>query len=519
MGRQRVPGRTGYKAAKLSALLFVIALGRLPAAGATCESLASLSLPDTTITLAQSVPAGGYSPSRLSSLPAPVRARAFPSLPAFCRLGGDIKPTTDSDIKFEVWMPVSGWNAKFMGVGNGGWAGEIAYDGMSEPLAAGYATASTDTGHAGNNATFSLGHPKKVIDYGYRAVHETTVKAKAIIAAYYGQAPRRSYWNGCSFGGKQGLTEAQRFPADYDGVIAGAPANYLTHLAAHAVWVAQAAQKDGAQVLPSSKFTLIHNAVLAACDARDGVKDGVLENPSACDFDPRVLLCKGDDGPGCLTAPQLEVARRIYGPAMSTGAGRQIFPGLSPGSELGWAGMAGTRLLALRGAAFRYVLFQNPDWDYRTLNLDSDIDRADKLDHGTINAMDPDLKPFFARRGKILHYHGWGDQQVSPMNSVNYYTSVLEAMGGASKVQDSYRLFMVPGMGHCGGGEGTDDFNAIDALERWVEKGKAPEQMIAARIRAGEVERSRPLCPYPQVAMYRGSGSTDDAHNFVCQAH
>jgi len=506
------------QATKLLVLLFVISLLiQLRAAAATCESLASLSLPDTAITLAESVPAGDSAPSRPSSLPARARSRAFSNLPTFCRLAGDIKPTTDSDIKFEVWMPAAGWNGKFMGVGNGGWAGEIEYDNMSEALADGYATASTDTGHQGNGATFALGHPEKVIDYGYRAVHELTVKTKAIVAAYYGRAPRLAYWNGCSGGGKQGLTEAQRFPADYDGIIAGAPANYWTHLAAHAVWVAQAAQKDGAQVLPPDKFTLVHNAVLAACDARDGVKDGVLENPPACDFEPRALLCKGDDGPGCLTAPQLEVARRIYGPAIST-SGRQIFPGLLPGSELGWAGMAGGRLLALRGAGFRYVWFQNPDWDYRTLNLDGDIDRADKVDHGTIDAIDPDLRPFFGHRGKLLHYHGWSDQQISPMNSVNYYTSVLEAMGGASKVRDSYRLFMVPGMGHCGGGEGTDDFDAIGALERWVEDGKAPDQIIAARIRDGKVQRTRPLCPYPQVATYKGSGSTDDAQNFVCQA-
>jgi feruloyl esterase len=208
-------------------------------------------------------------------------ATAFNNLPAFCRLAGEIKPATDSDIKFELWMPVSGWNPKFMGVGNGGWAGEVAYNGMGEPLLAGYATASTDTGHAGNDATFALGHPDKVADYGCRAVHETTVKAKLILAAYYRQAPGFSYWNGCSGGGEQGLAEAQRFPADYDGIIAGAPANYVTHLAPHAVWMAQAALNDGEQVLTPKKFALIHNAVLAACDARDGVRDGVLENPLA----------------------------------------------------------------------------------------------------------------------------------------------------------------------------------------------------------------------------------------------
>ncbi|PYT91874.1 MAG: tannase/feruloyl esterase family alpha/beta hydrolase, partial [Acidobacteria bacterium] len=221
------------------------------------------------------------------------------NLRAFCRVTGEIKPTKDSNIKFEVWMPASGWNHKFMGIGNGGWSGEIWYIDMSDALQRGYATASTDTGHEGSagDASFALDHPEKVIDFGYRAFHETTVKAKAILSAYYGDAPKHSYWNGCSTGGKQGLTEAQRFPRDYDGIIAGAPANFWTHLMVSGIWIGQATHENPVSYFPKEKYAVLHKAVLEACDAMDGVRDGVLENPKKCHFDPKVLQCKDANGP------------------------------------------------------------------------------------------------------------------------------------------------------------------------------------------------------------------------------
>ena len=259
-------------------------------------------------------------------------------------------------------MPTAGWNGKFMAVGNGGWAGAIAYPQMAPALARGYATASTDTGHEGTNgdASFALGHPEKVIDFGYRAVHEMTVKAKAIVASYYDSSPKRSYWNGCSTGGRQGLKEAQRFPSDFDGIVVGAPGNDLTHSQAQFIWVAQAVHKDEASYIPPSKYSIIHDAVLQACDGRDGVKDGFLEDPTRCTFDPQVLECSGADGPSCLTAAQVITARMVYSPATNPRTKQQIYPGLVPGSELGWAAQAGPQLGAIPNGLFRLRGVQRP---------------------------------------------------------------------------------------------------------------------------------------------------------------
>ena len=478
--------------------LFATVLCVAPAFAVPCESLASLALPDTTITSAQVVSSNK-------------------DLPPYCRIAATLKPSADSDIKIEVWMPASGWNGRFQAVGNGGWSGAIVTNALAAGVQRGFATASTDTGHEGSSARFALDHPEKLVDYGYRAVHEMTLKSKAIIAAYYGKGARISYWNGCSAGGKQGLKEAQRYPDDFDAIIAGAPANNWTGRAAHALWIAQAVHGNEASYIPPSKYALVHSAVLDACDARDGVKDGIVDDPTRCQFDPAALACKGGDNASCLTAPQVEAARRIYSGVANPRTKEQIFPGLEPGSELGWAVMAGPQAFAIAQEYFKYVVFKDPSWDYRTLNFDGDVAQAEKVDDGTINAMDPNLKPFFGHGGKLLQYHGWNDWQIAPLNSVNYYKTVLDTLGGAAKVKDSYRLFMVPGMGHCGGSDGTGSFDMLTAMEQWVENGKAPEQIIAARVKDGVVDRTRPLCPYPQVAVYKGSGSTDDAANFACK--
>jgi feruloyl esterase len=494
----------------------------LPAAAfaGKCESLASMQLADTTVTMAVDVTAGSFTPpGPVGPANAAMRSVPFKDLPAFCRVMLTLKPSGDSDIKVEVWLPTSAWNHKFMAVGNGGWAGTISYDVIGTPLASGYATASTDTGHVGTVAdgSFALGHPEKVTDFAYRAVHEMTIRAKAIVKAYYGEGPRRSYWNGCSTGGRQGLKEAQRFPEDFDGIVAGAPANYWTHLVTEQIWIAQALHKDDASYIPPSKYALIHNAALAACNGREGVKDDVVNDPTRCKFDPKAMLCKAADGADCLTAPQAEAARKIYAPSTNPRNGQTIFPGLEPGSELGWAAVAGPQPGGISLGHWKYVVFKDPAWDYRTLNFDSDVARAEKLDHGSIEAMDPDLRAFFGRGGKLLQYHGWSDNQIAPRNSVNYYASVVKQMGGASKVNDSYRLFMIPGMAHCRAGDGVNSFDSITAIEQWVEKGQAPDRILAARTNDGKVDRTRPLCAYPQVAKYNGSGSTDDATNFSCR--
>lgn len=496
-------------------LLGAVTGGQAFAATGSCESMASLSLPNTSVTLAQTVPAAGLN---LPASEAAAVQQAAKNLPAFCRVAATLRPSSDSDIKIEVWMPAAGWNGKFQAVGNGGWGGAISYPALAVALADGYATASTDTGHSTNGGSFALGHPEKIADFGYRAVHEMTVAAKAIIDAYYNSSPRLSLWTGCSGGGRQALKEAQRFPADYDGIVAGAPSAFFIGRSTQAVWVARAMHKDEASYIPPAKYPAIHNAVLQACDALDGVTDGVLEDPVRCRFDPKALECKGPDGPGCLTTPQVEAARKVYAPSMNPRTKKEIFTPLFPGSEMGWATWGGPEPFAIAMDYFRYVLFKDPNWDYRTLNFDSDMSRAEQTDNGTINALDPNLKAFFDRGGKLLQYHGWADPQISPGNSVQYYKRVLETMGGANKVQESYRLFMVPGMAHCRGGDGPSTFDMVSVMEQWVETGKAPDRIAASRTRQGKVDRTRPLCPYPQVARYTGTGSTDDAANFVCVA-
>jgi feruloyl esterase len=487
-------------------------------AAASCDGLASLSLPEAKITSATVVAAGAFAPPAPSGAEAggPPSATPFTGLPEFCRVTATLTPSSDSEIKIEVWMPTSGWNGKLQSVGNGGWAGIISYGALATALTGGYAGASTDTGHAGNGGSFALGHPEKMTDFAYRSVHALTVAAKAIIAAFYGRGPDISYWNGCSTGGRQGLTEAQRYPSDYNAIIAGAPANNRIHLYVWSVSVAQTVHKDEANYIPPSKYPLIHKAVLDACDSLDGLKDGLIGDPRVCHFDAKVLACNGSDEPSCLTAPQVETAHRIYSAAKNPRTGQEIYPGLEPGSELGWAIHAGPQPSSYAIDGFRYVTFKNPDWDYRTLNFDSDVALAEKVDNGATSATDPNLKEFFGHGGKLLMYHGWSDPNIAPLNSINYYESVLKTIGAAA--DNSIRLFLFPGMGHCGGGEGPNTFDAMGTLAQWFEKGQAPRQVIAAHRANGAVDRTRLICAYPQIATYQGGASIDDAANFVCKA-
>ena len=388
---------------------------------------------------------------------------------------------------------------------------------MAEALQRGYATSSTDTGHVGGRGTFALGHPEKFIDFAYRSEHEMTVKGKAIVAAFYGSGAKYSYWNGCSTGGRQGLAEAQRYPDDFDGIIAGAQANPRTRLGAWHLTIGTAALKDPAAFIPPAKYPAIHRADLAACDAADGVKDGLLNDPPRCHFDPAVLTCNGGDGADCLTPRQVEAAKIIMSP-VKTSRGDEIFPGYAPGTELGWGALlAGPEPTAITLDHYKYVVFKDPNWDWRTFDLERDLASADKADNGTINAIDPNLTRFTSHGGKLLMYHGWSDQMVGPGTSVNYYNSVTKALGGPAKTMASVRLFMAPGMGHCRGGEGPDTFDMVTALEQWVEQGTAPEQILASHATNGVVDRTRPLCPYPQVATYKGSGSIAAAASFTCR--
>jgi TonB family protein len=513
--------------------LFMLIAGAHSAFAASCESLAALKLPDTTITAAQPVGAGAFAP------PSGVPAAAVKGLPAFCRVAATLKPAKDSDIKIEVWLPLTGWNGKYRGQGNGGFAGSIDYPGLATALSAGYASASTDTGHSGSpiNASWALGHPDKIVDFGWRAIHEMTLKAKSIIQAFYGDAPKKSYFSACSNGGRQGLMEAQRFPEDYDGIIAGAPANYWTKVFATFIWNIQAMQAEPGSYIGGNKIPAIAKAVSAACDANDGVKDGVLNDPRACHFDPKVLLCQQGDSDSCLTAPQVAALKKIYdGPVDAKG--RQMFPGFLPGGEDGEGGWAtwiahapGKDLQTIFASGFYSNMISTKDpIDLKTINIEAAVKLADDQQGQTFNAIDPDLKAFARRGGKLIIYHGWSDAALPPMGSVNYYNSVEEALG-PGKPSLFMRLFMVPGMQHCGEGPGANSFGEFApagdadhdvslALERWVEKGTAPDKLIATKFVGDKPEKgvamTRPVCAYPQAATYKGSGDTNDAQNFEC---
>ncbi|HUZ48021.1 MAG TPA: tannase/feruloyl esterase family alpha/beta hydrolase [Terriglobia bacterium] len=500
-------GFAGMALAALAALMLWA-----PAASArTCESLSTLRLPHTTVTEAEPVAGGAFPPRGR-------RVEVFKQLPAFCRVQATLTPTPDSDIKIEVWLPASGWNGKFLGVGNGGWAGNINYFALAQGVAKGYATVATDTGHTGTgtDARFALGHPEKLVDFSYRAVHLMTVRGKAITAAFYSRTARLSYWNGCSTGGRQGLMEAQRFPRDYNGIAEGDPASYMTHLMFAAVWPSKFILENPAAGIPREKFPMIHQAVLRACDALDGVKDGIISDPERCRFDPATIECKAGDSPSCLTAAQVELVRKVYQGPVNPHTGKQIFPGLAISSERGWRAQVGGGPREIAINYFKYVLFKNPDWNFSALNFDRDVELSDRRYSPIMDAINPNLSAFQAQGGKLIMYHGWSDPLITARESVEYYHKVVATMGGLASTRQFARLFMVPGMYHCGGGPGPTVFDKVGPLDQWVAHGAAPDKIIAAHKTAGKTDMTRPLCPYPEVAQWTGSGSTNDAANFVC---
>ncbi|MFZ0959660.1 MAG: tannase/feruloyl esterase family alpha/beta hydrolase [Terriglobia bacterium] len=519
--------------------LFIAAFFPVTASAHTsCEALANLTLTNATITTATAVAAGSFKPPAAMGPPAPTM-----NLPAFCRVAGIARPTSDSEIHFEVWLPASGWNGKFEQVGNGGFAGMIPFASMAGPLLHGYATAATDDGHGiGPGQSWAIGHLEKVTDFGYRAVHETAVQAQAILRAFYGKEAHRNYFVGCSEGGREALTEAQRYPQDFQGIVAGAPAIHWDALQLRGAWDAQALLATPASYIPPAKLPVLQNAAIAACDALDGAKDGFIENPERCHFDPAVVECQGDDAADCLTAAQMQAAQKIYRPMKNSRTGAVIGPGFSPGVEAfpaNWAVWITGRSAPQLGIGklfaaffFRDFLFANPQWDVQSLNLDRDIKLADDKFGPTLNSDDPDLRAFKARGGKLIQYHGWGDAAIPPQGSVDYFQSVQKTMG---KTRDFYRLFMVPTMSHCAGGPGATifgnageppeedaDHDVVLALDQWVEKGVAPDRITATGFvdnnPAKGVAMTHPLCPYPQVAHYKGTGDTKDAANFVCEA-
>ena len=471
-----------------------------------CERLGTLTLTNVTIITTQTVGAG--------ALPSTGR-QSFADVPAICRVTATLRPSSDSDIAIEVWLPQQAWNGKLEAVGNGAWSGSIPTSAMAEAVRRGYAAASTDTGHTGGSAGFALGHPEKLIDFAWRSEHEMTVAAKAIASTFYGRAPTRAYWNGCSAGGRQALKEAQMFPADYDGIVAGSPGLDWSARSAQAVRVARALQSEAARLTPAT-LQLVHDAVMRKCDAEDGLTDGLISDPARCRFDPASLQCSSTNGSACLTPAQVASVRSVYETVVNPTTKREM-PGLAPGSERGWTDLGWTASARSTGQDhYRFIVFKSPDWSIDRFNPDADMFRVDEGEGVAVNAADTNLQPFFQRGGRLLQYHGWSDPQISPFASVAYYSRVMERFG-IDTVRRSYRLFMAPGMGHCGGGDGPNQFDALAALERWVEHGSAPDSIEAAHATSGRVDRTRPLCAYPLVAKYTGSGSVDSASSFTCE--
>ena len=502
----------------ISTALISIVLFSLPAAAAPCESLASLELPDGKITSASLVAAGQFTPPAGGPMMGgPGVMSVFKTAPAFCRVTATLTPTPDSDIKIEVWMPAENWNGKLVGIGNGIWAGSIGYTALAEPLSKGYATVATDTGHVGigMDAKFAIGHREKLIDFGYRAVHEMTVKAKTILTAYYGKKERLSLWVSCSTGGRQGLMEAYRYPEDYDGISSMAPANPMVGLMIGSLWTGYAALKDDAHRLAMPNIMTANKAYIDQCDETDGLKDGIVGHPEQCSFDPGIIQCKEGGQGNCLTDQQVEALRDIYEGTKNSRTGELIFAGFPPGSEQQlMALISGNEPFPVATSYFRDIVFENPRWDYESYDYDKELTKTFQAGSDILDVPSDGLSRFFQGGGRLLLSHGWADGLIPAPNTIAFYKSMTANME-PEKAADSVRLFMVPGMGHCGGGDAPCVIDMLSVIDKWVDQGKAPDSIIASRP-PNEKPMTRPICRYPQIAKYKGSGSIDDAANFTC---
>ena len=421
-----------------------------------------------------------------------------------------------------MWLPASGWNGKLVGIGNGVWAGSISYFQLGEPMSRGYAVAATDTGHVGNglSADFAVGHPEKLTDFGYRAVHDMTLAAKAAIRDFYGEGPRTSLWNSCSTGGRQGLMEAYRYPDDYDAISAMAPANPMTDLMTQSLWTGYQAVRAPGAGLSMAKLAALHKAYVSQCDGKDGLVDGLVSGPRACRFDPAVIQCKAADGADCLTASQVQTMRAIYGGVRDPKTGAQILRGFPPGSELQLGAlMSAPEPFPVANSYMQLLVFgDRPGWSFRSFDYRADTLKARAFGASIVDAPAAGLGPYFARGGKLLLSHGWTDGLIPANNTVAFYEK-LSARLPAGQARRQLRLFMVPGMNHCGGGEGPSNIDTLAAIDQWASGGPAPDRLLAARPAGpSQAPMSRPLCPFPLVSRYKGSGPTGQAENFTCAA-
>lgn len=523
----RQSGACAISAALLVGMLLVPVGAQAKSA---CEALQDVRLGDVTITKAVEQPAGILTLED---------NRKIEALPGFCRVVGRIKPGADSDIGFEMWIPPSdGWNGKALVVGTGGYEGVIRYDELAPGLRRGYATISVDSGHedkAGyRNETldWGVGHPDKIADWAYRSIHAAAVTSRAIIQAFAQREPAHNYYFGCSTGGGQGMAAVQRYPEDFDGVIAGAPGNNRSALNLGFLWMAAQNLQTPAGYIPPAKLPAITRAAVASCDAKDGLVDGLISSPEKCNFDPSVLQCDGKETDACLTSPQVDTLKRLYAGARNPRTGEQIYPGWPVGSESsylgGWA-YATKGPEPFRAQFFRDWVFKDAKWDWRSFDWDRDVTTTRERIGPLVDSVDPDLSAFKKRGGKLIVYQGLADPIVSAYDTVNHFAAISRTTGDT---QDFARLFLAPGMGHCRGGDGLNALDVITALETWVEHGTAPDRILASAQGPGSAlgglataaqvsegtPRTRPLCAYPKQAKYTGKGSIEDAKHFVCVA-
>ena len=479
------------------------------ARAADCESLTGRKAGSGVVVKAQHLAAG----AKIAAGPFP----PFVAPRAFCRVQARLSAAADSDIQVEVWLPdATGWNGKLLGAGSGGFGGTIIIPDfeMLPALRSGYAAAGTDMGHevpfGPISARWAYRHPQKLIDWDYRANHLAALFAKKMIRAYYGSAPRRSYFQGCSDGGHEALMEALRYPTDYDGIIAGAPASPWTRTMTDFIWDYQALNGAPGAELTESDLKLIHGAALARCDMLDGVKDGIVSYPPACHFDPAVLLCAPGRRQGCLNDAQVRAVREIYQGARAGGA--QISSGFAPGSELNWnPWIIGPKSMQAQFGteSFRWMVYKNPNWTPAGSDIGRDFADAEQRLGGMMNSDSPDLRAFARRGGKLLLYQGWSDPAIPPGNIITYYDALTKELGASA---DQVRLFMIPGMSHCGWGWGLEvEIDTVGPLDRWVEDGVAPQRLIAPA-----KSLAQPVCAWPKRARWSGDGSTNDAASFVC---
>lgn len=555
-------GKKGRVRRIAAAAAGAVALHAAPAAAATpedCAALKTLNLPDVEIRIARVVE-GSYT----EDVSVGRAMRTYTGLPAFCRVYGIARPVPESQIGFEVWLPMDGWTGRLHMIGNGAYVSNISYEEMIPRLKDGEVAVGTDTGHSGTNLIFGWKHRDRIIDFGYRAVHESVVAAKAVTAAFYGKPATWNYFSGCSTGGYQGLSEAQRYPDDFDGIIACAPGNNRVNLTLAFLWNYLANHRPGddrRQILSNDDLLFMNRRIVAACDTIDGVADGVISDPAACRFDVDTLACAPGAKPGsCLSREQVEAARKIYSGPRHARTGEQIYPGYPFGSEgvlanakstkPGWSGYWSESENAAepsRADMFRYWVFNDPEWNWWTFDWDKDVDTMRARLSPVFDAVDPNLERFATGGGRMIMVMGWLDPVGAPMEAVHYYNQA-EALGRGETVaerradtQRHLRLYMVPGMGHSAGGPGATHFSTstrdsvppvLDArhdvaraLYAWVEQGKAPEDLIATRY-VGDgagfapgkapIAFQRPVCVYPKRPVYRG-GPTDAAASFACE--